>query len=125
MTKPRATSSRQPHPVDRSVGLNIRNARRARRLSQEALADAIGITFQQLQKYEHGTNRVSCSRLVEIANVLGIQPALLLPEMSGASEVPMASRLQSRLMIMLERLSPRQARILLLTASAMAPRRRG
>ena len=44
-------------------------------LSRESLADAIGITFQQIQKYESGTNRVSASRLQEIADALGCQPA--------------------------------------------------
>ncbi|CAN7522290.1 helix-turn-helix domain-containing protein [Rhizobium sp. LjRoot254] len=58
-------------PVDVSVGRQIRLLRQQRDLSQTALADSIGVTFQQVQKYEKGSNRVSASRLVQIAKVLG------------------------------------------------------
>jgi transcriptional regulator with XRE-family HTH domain len=63
---------KQPNPVDVHVGKKIREARILRGLSQTALADMIGITFQQLQKYENAHNRVSCSRLYAISLVLGI-----------------------------------------------------
>lgn len=117
-----------PHPVDRAVGQNIRRMRRQRRFSQEALAAEIGLTFQQLQKYELGINRVSCSRLCDIARALGVPPALLLPEIEpspdgGAAPLPAFRRIQARLSAALSRLSLRQARILLLVADAMAPRR--
>ncbi len=117
-----------PHPVDLAVGQVIRRVRRQRRLSQEALAYAIGLTFQQLQKYERGVNRVSCSRLCDIARALGVQPALLLPDMAdlrddGVGPVPAFRRIQARLSMALDRLSLRQARILLLAADAMAPPR--
>lgn len=59
-----------PHPVDVSLGARIRLRRRELGLSQDQLAREIGITFQQIQKYEHGTNRVSFSRLVEISAAL-------------------------------------------------------
>ncbi len=59
-----------PHPLDVALGSRIRLRRRERNLSQEQLARRVGITFQQVQKYEHGTNRVSFSRLVEIAQAL-------------------------------------------------------
>jgi transcriptional regulator with XRE-family HTH domain len=59
-----------PHPIDVSLGARIRLRRRELGLSQDQLAKEIGITFQQVQKYEHGTNRVSFSRLVEIAAAL-------------------------------------------------------
>src|ERR1700676_148786 len=59
------------HPVDRSVGRRIRILRVGRGLSQTALASQLGLTFQQLQKYEKGTNRVSASRLHDIARILG------------------------------------------------------
>jgi len=62
----------RPHPVDVTVGRNIRTLRAARRMSQEALAAELGITFQQIQKYERGTNRVSASRLAEIALALEV-----------------------------------------------------
>ena len=50
-----------PHPVDRHVGLRIRMRRKEMSVSQERLAEALGITFQQVQKYERGANRVSAS----------------------------------------------------------------
>ena len=59
-----------PHPLDVALGSRIRLRRRELGLSQEQLARKVGITFQQVQKYEHGTNRVSFSRLVEIAQAL-------------------------------------------------------
>lgn len=65
-------STKSPNDVDRAVGANIRKIRLLRRLSQERLGDALGVTFQQLQKYEKGTNRVGASRLVAIAAVLEV-----------------------------------------------------
>lgn len=59
-----------PHPVDRQVGLRIRMRRRELGLSQEKLAEALGLTFQQVQKYERAANRVSSSKLFEIARAL-------------------------------------------------------
>ncbi len=59
-----------PHPVDFRVGARVRRARLALEMSQEQLADKLGLTFQQVQKYEKGKNRISCSRLVEISAAL-------------------------------------------------------
>src|SRR6267378_3049816 len=61
---------RGPNPVDRHVGLRIRMRRKELGLSQERLADAIGLTFQQVQKYERATNRVSASKLWEMSRAL-------------------------------------------------------
>jgi transcriptional regulator with XRE-family HTH domain len=58
---------RSPNPVDLHVGARIRMRRRMQGVSQEKLADALGLTFQQVQKYERGANRVSASKLYEIA----------------------------------------------------------
>jgi transcriptional regulator with XRE-family HTH domain len=63
-----------PHPVDRHVGLRIRLRRKELRLTQEKLAEALGLTFQQVQKYELGTNRVSASRLFEVSVLLRVPP---------------------------------------------------
>src|SRR5881275_161040 len=52
-----------PHPVDRHVGLRIRMRRKELGISQERLAESIGLTFQQVQKYERAANRVSASKL--------------------------------------------------------------
>lgn len=65
--------------IDILVGVNLRLARKAQGISQSALGEAIGVTFQQIQKYERGKNRVSASMLVKAARVLGISPMALLP----------------------------------------------
>jgi len=64
--------ARMPDPLDVMVGARIRVFRIHRRISQTDLADQIGVTFQQVQKYEKGTNRIGASRLSRIAAVLGI-----------------------------------------------------
>lgn len=61
-----------PHPVDIHVGQMIRTTRRTRAMTQQMLAARIGVKFQQVQKYETGANRVSASRLWEIARVLDV-----------------------------------------------------
>jgi transcriptional regulator with XRE-family HTH domain len=61
-----------PKPVDKHVGGRVRMRRLMLGLSQEKLADAIGLTFQQVQKYEKGTNRMGSSRLQQVANVLQV-----------------------------------------------------
>jgi transcriptional regulator with XRE-family HTH domain len=68
-----------PHPTDLAVGANIRRLRHVRKMSQEALAAKIDRTFQQLQKYERGSNRVSCSILMEICAGLECSPLDILP----------------------------------------------
>lgn len=60
------------HPVDVQVGKNIRSSRWLKGMNQHELAGQIGVTFQQLQKYESGVNRVSASRLWEIARALNV-----------------------------------------------------
>ena len=61
-----------PNPVDRYVGSRVRMRRLMLGMSQEKLGDSLGLTFQQVQKYEKGSNRVSASRLQQIANVLQV-----------------------------------------------------
>lgn len=61
-----------PHPVDVSVGKRIRHRRWQQGMSQKSLAAAVGINFQQIQKYETGANRVSASRLWDIGAALGV-----------------------------------------------------
>lgn len=65
-------AGRGPNPIDVVVGQNIRFQRRAKSLSQEELGERLGLTFQQIQKYEKGANRTSAGRLVQIASVLGV-----------------------------------------------------
>ena len=62
----------QAHPVDVHVGKMLRTLRKRAGKSQQALADSIGVSFQQVQKYERGTNRVSASKLWEIGEHLGV-----------------------------------------------------
>ena len=68
------------------IGARIKRARMTRRISQEALAAAIEITFQQLQKIENGENRCSAARLMQIATYLGCSALDLLPAAASAAE---------------------------------------
>jgi transcriptional regulator with XRE-family HTH domain len=61
-----------PNPVDTYVGSKVKSRRLILVLSQEELANSIGLTFQQVQKYERGTNRISVSRLVDISKALKV-----------------------------------------------------
>ena len=63
---------RSPNPVDKHVGSRIRTRRLLVGLSQEKLGEGLGITFQQVQKYERGANRISASRLQQASRVLGV-----------------------------------------------------
>ena len=63
-------SSKSPNPVDLHVGGRVRMRRKMLGISQERLAEALGLTFQQVQKYERGANRISASKLYEIARFL-------------------------------------------------------
>jgi transcriptional regulator with XRE-family HTH domain len=72
-------------PIDVSVGARIRVRRRLQGVNQEALAKALGVTFQQIQKYERGANRVSASTLVRIAAFLGTSVGELVGETGGAA----------------------------------------
>jgi len=65
-------AKKSPNPIDKHVGTRIRMRRMMLSLSQEKLGDAIGLTFQQVQKYERGTNRVGSSRLQQIADALTV-----------------------------------------------------
>ncbi|MDM9644873.1 helix-turn-helix domain-containing protein [Rhizobium sp. S163] len=62
----------QPHPVDIHVGKRLALARKLKGLSQSQLGDALGVTFQQVQKYERGTNRVSASSMFAVMNFLNL-----------------------------------------------------
>jgi len=65
-------AKKQPNPVDKHVGARVRMRRLMLHMSQTNLADAIGLTFQQVQKYEKGTNRMGSSRLQQVANILQV-----------------------------------------------------
>lgn len=61
-----------PNPVDRHVGSRVRMRRILIGMSQERLGESLGLTFQQVQKYEKGTNRIGASRLQQISQILGV-----------------------------------------------------
>ena len=63
---------KSPNPTDKHVGSRVRMRRMMLGMSQEKLGDALGLTFQQVQKYEKGTNRIGASRLQQISNILQV-----------------------------------------------------
>src|SRR2546429_4777702 len=66
------TTKKSPDPVDKHVGNRVRMRRMMLSMSQEKLGDALDLTFQQVQKYEKGTNRIGASRLQHIAQILQV-----------------------------------------------------
>ncbi len=74
-----------PNPIDRHVGSRVRMRRMMLGMSQEKLGDALGLTFQQVQKYEKGTNRIGASRLQQISNSLQVPVSFFF---DGAPELP-------------------------------------
>jgi transcriptional regulator with XRE-family HTH domain len=77
---------KSPQAVDVHVGARIRARRMMLGVSQEKLGEALGITFQQIQKYERGTNRVSCSMLFGISKALGTEPAHFFEELDAGPD---------------------------------------
>jgi transcriptional regulator with XRE-family HTH domain len=65
-------AKKAPNPIDKHVGARVRMRRMMMNMSQEKLGDALGLTFQQVQKYEKGTNRIGASRLQQIAQILQV-----------------------------------------------------
>jgi len=70
-----------PHPVDVHVGSRVRLRRTMLGMSQEKLGDAVGLTFQQIQKYERGANRMGASRLYQFSHILGVPVAFFFDDM--------------------------------------------
>jgi transcriptional regulator with XRE-family HTH domain len=84
-----------PNPIDKHVGSRVRMRRMMLSMSQEKLGDALGLTFQQVQKYEKGTNRIGASRLQQISQILQVPVAfffegvpILNPQPDGMEEAP-------------------------------------
>ena len=65
-------AKKAPNPIDKHVGSRVRMRRMMLSMSQEKLGDALGLTFQQVQKYEKGTNRIGASRLQQISQILQV-----------------------------------------------------
>jgi transcriptional regulator with XRE-family HTH domain len=81
-----ADQDRQPNPIDLHVGARIRMRRKILGVSQERLAEDLGLTFQQVQKYERGANRVSASKLYEIARSLQTSVAYFFDGLADPAE---------------------------------------
>ena len=77
--------TKQANAIDKHVGSRVRMRRMMLGMSQEKLGDAIDLTFQQVQKYEKGANRIGASRLFHIAQVLQVPPAFFFEGLSGAA----------------------------------------
>jgi len=83
---------RGPNPVDRHVGLRMRMRRKELGLSQERLAGSVGLTFQQIQKYERATNRISASKLWELSRALKTDVAYFYDGLSELGAVSPSQR---------------------------------
>jgi transcriptional regulator with XRE-family HTH domain len=79
---------RGPNPIDRHVGLRIRMRRKELGISQEKLAESIGLTFQQVQKYERAANRVSASKLWEMSRALTANISYFYEGLGDGAEIP-------------------------------------
>jgi transcriptional regulator with XRE-family HTH domain len=73
-------SSKQQDPLDIEVGRRVRALRLEKGMSQEKLGNQLALTFQQIQKYENGTNRIGAGRLQRIAQILGVSVSALYPD---------------------------------------------
>ena len=78
-------AKKAPNPTDKHVGARVRMRRMMLSMSQEKLGDALGLTFQQVQKYEKGTNRIGASRLQHISHILQVPVSFFF---EGAPSVP-------------------------------------
>ena len=75
--------TRKPDPIDVHVGSRVRLRRTLLGMSQEALGQRLGLTFQQIQKYEKGTNRIGSSRLFRLGVILGVEVSYFYADMLG------------------------------------------
>jgi len=80
-----------PNPIDQSVGGKVKAQRLRMGLSQEKLGEALGLTFQQVQKYEKGSNRISASKLQQIAQTLNVPPAFFWVRSTHSQPMPDAA----------------------------------
>ena len=78
-------AEKAPNPTDKHVGARVRMRRLMLGMSQQKLGDALGLTFQQVQKYEKGTNRIGASRLQHIAHILHVPESFFF---DGAPSMP-------------------------------------
>jgi transcriptional regulator with XRE-family HTH domain len=84
-------AKKAPNPIDKHVGSRVRMRRMMLAMSQEKLGNALGLTFQQVQKYEKGTNRIGASRLQQIAHILQVPVSFFF---EGAPAVSLTTRVE-------------------------------
>jgi len=84
-------AKKAPNPIDKHVGSRVRMRRMMLGMSQEKLGNSLGLTFQQVQKYEKGTNRIGASRLQQISHILQVPVAFFF---EGAPNVGGATRME-------------------------------
>jgi transcriptional regulator with XRE-family HTH domain len=94
---PQTMAKKSPNPTDKYVGSRVRMRRLMLNMSQEKLGEKLGLTFQQVQKYEKGTNRIGASRLQHIAQILKVPVSFFFegvtgvkPTEDGSSKAPVA-----------------------------------
>src|ERR1700757_3104017 len=80
-------AKKAPNPIDKHVGSRVRMRRMMLSMSQEKLGDALGLTFQQVQKYEKGTNRIGASRLQDIASIQQVSISFFFEDAPGQSSI--------------------------------------
>lgn len=126
-------STKAPDPMDIALGAAVRIRRRTIGISQEALAEQCGVSFQQIQKYENGANRISFSRLVQIARalkcrVIDLMDVLDGPDRETTGDLDLLTRMRTpgvlELVSAYERLTPEARSSLvsfLRTMTAQAP----
>jgi transcriptional regulator with XRE-family HTH domain len=134
---PARRSAKSPGIIDAAVGRNVRFWRLAKRMSQARLANRIGVSFQQVQKYELGSNRIGSGRLARIAKVLGVPVRTLFDGVESAVQAQTTSMLHlladarafrlARAFAVISDATIRVAIVTLveLAAAAIAPRRKG
>lgn len=111
------TMDSSPHPIDITVGSRIVSLRLAKRMTQTDLANSIGVSFQQVQKYERGSNRVSASRLWRISEALNVPMTYFFDGVTTDAGAPREERPMTpwaRELMALEKNLPASARKLVL-----------
>lgn len=124
------SSPGNPMTLDQTLGQILRRHRKARRLTQTDIANALSLSYQQVQKYESGANQLSVSRLVQIADVLGVPLASLLPLKlldtdTSHDPVPGLLSLRAELapaLVALSRIAPRDAKFITRLIDVVADR---
>ncbi len=110
---PNMIAKKAPNPVDKHVGSRVRMRRMMLGMSQEKLGDALDLTFQQVQKYEKGINRIGASRLQQISHILQVPISFFF---EGAPSIPMGTRAEG----MAEAPSPAYVSDFLATSDGLA-----